>query len=66
MAPSKSSGNKTTGGKKENVFHPQSRKAGQLVRTQLRKSKLVEQAKERSKKQGSQGAPYFPRQQCAI
>ncbi|KAJ8490233.1 hypothetical protein ONZ51_g2447 [Trametes cubensis] len=46
MAPS--------GKKKEKVFHPNSRKAGQLVRTQLRKSKLVELAKERSKKQGTQ------------
>ncbi|OSD05525.1 hypothetical protein PYCCODRAFT_1443362 [Trametes coccinea BRFM310] len=42
------------GKKKEKVFHPNSRKAGQLVRTQLRKSKLAEQAKERSKKQGTQ------------
>ncbi|CDO73304.1 hypothetical protein BN946_scf185008.g66 [Trametes cinnabarina] len=50
MAPSV----KKTGGKKEKVFHPNSRKAGQLVRTQLRKSKLAEQAKERSKKQGTQ------------
>ncbi|KAI0793880.1 hypothetical protein C8Q74DRAFT_1215355 [Fomes fomentarius] len=55
MAPSKASGTKATPTKKEKLFHPQSRKAGQLVRTQLRKSKLVEQAKERSKKQSSQG-----------
>ncbi|EMD39224.1 hypothetical protein CERSUDRAFT_36462, partial [Gelatoporia subvermispora B] len=40
--------------KKEKVFHPNSRKAGQLVRTQLRKSKIVELARERSKKFGSQ------------
>ncbi|KAI0352376.1 hypothetical protein OH77DRAFT_1506074 [Trametes cingulata] len=58
MAPSKASGSKTGGGKKEKVFHPQSRKAGQLVRTQLRKSKLVELAKERSKKQGTQVSIY--------
>ncbi|KAI0328699.1 hypothetical protein GY45DRAFT_1254479 [Cubamyces sp. BRFM 1775] len=50
MAPS--------GKKKEKVFHPNSRKAGQLVRTQLRKSKLVELAKERSKKQGTQVSIY--------
>ena len=58
MAPSKSSGNKSSGAKKEKVFHPHSRKAGQLVRTQLRKSKLAEQVKERGKKQGSQGSFY--------
>ncbi len=51
----KTSGTKTSGGKKEKVFHPQSRKAGQLVRTQIRKSRLVELSKERHKKQGSQG-----------
>ncbi|KAI8996587.1 hypothetical protein BD414DRAFT_434549, partial [Trametes punicea] len=45
---------KKSGGKKEKVFHPNSRKAGQLVRTQLRKSKLADLAKERSKKQGTQ------------
>ncbi len=50
----KTSGTKTSGGKKEKVFHPQSRKAGQLVRTQIRKSRLVELSKERHKKQGSQ------------
>ena len=55
MAPSKATNQKSGGGKKEKVFHPQSRKAGQLVRTQLRKSKLVDQAKERNKKLGSQG-----------
>ncbi|KAI0741947.1 hypothetical protein C8Q80DRAFT_1221771 [Daedaleopsis nitida] len=55
MAPSTKNGKKATGTKKEKLFHPQSRKAGQLVRTQLRKSKLVEQSKERFKKQGSQG-----------
>ncbi|OBZ73953.1 Translation machinery-associated protein 16 [Grifola frondosa] len=48
------SGKKSTKEKKEKIFHPQSRKAGQLVRTQLRKSKLAELAKERSKKHGSQ------------
>lgn len=55
MAPSKAANHKTGGGKKEKVFHPQSRKAGQLVRTQLRKGKLFDQAKERNKKLGSQG-----------
>ncbi|KAM5533839.1 hypothetical protein V8D89_012502 [Ganoderma adspersum] len=58
MAPSKAANQKSGGGKKEKVFHPQSRKAGQLVRTQLRKSKLVDQAKERNKKQGSQASVY--------
>lgn len=41
--------------KKEKVFHPLSRKADQLVRTQIRKSKLAEQAKARSKKHDAQG-----------
>ncbi|KAI0820790.1 hypothetical protein BC628DRAFT_1395380 [Trametes gibbosa] len=55
MAPStKPASKKSSGTKKEKVFHPQSRKAGQLARTQLRKSKLVEHARERSKKHGSQ------------
>ncbi|RDX54231.1 hypothetical protein OH76DRAFT_1341744 [Lentinus brumalis] len=54
----KTSGTKTSGGKKEKVFHPQSRKAGQLVRTQIRKSRLVELSKERHKKQGSQISIY--------
>ncbi|KAF7796332.1 hypothetical protein EIP86_007509 [Pleurotus ostreatoroseus] len=38
--------------KKEKLFHPQSRKADQLVRAQHRKSKLEELAKARRKKQG--------------
>ncbi|KAI0766952.1 hypothetical protein BD413DRAFT_480243 [Trametes elegans] len=60
MSPAKASGSKTSsgGGKKEKVFHPNSRKAGQLVRTQHRKSKLVELAKERSQKQGTQVSIY--------
>lgn len=37
--------------KKEKLFHPQSRKADQLVRAQHRKSKLQDLAKTRSKKQ---------------
>ncbi|ETW78962.1 hypothetical protein HETIRDRAFT_460001 [Heterobasidion irregulare TC 32-1] len=39
--------------KKEKIFHPQSRKAGQLARTQLRQSKLAGQASKRSKKHSS-------------
>ncbi|KAI0629300.1 hypothetical protein C8Q77DRAFT_1220466 [Trametes polyzona] len=59
MAPStKAAAGKSSGGKKEKVFHPQSRKAGQLVRTQLRKSKLVELTKERAKKQNLQVSIY--------
>jgi translation machinery-associated protein 16 len=45
--------------KKEKLFHPQSRKADQLVRAQHRKSKLQDLAKARSKKQEAQG------EQCA-
>ncbi|KAI0923776.1 hypothetical protein AcW1_006647 [Taiwanofungus camphoratus] len=53
MAPPKT-GKGATKDKKEKLFHPQSRKAGQLVRTQFRKTKLSELARARSKKQGSQ------------
>ncbi|EPQ56489.1 hypothetical protein GLOTRDRAFT_59779 [Gloeophyllum trabeum ATCC 11539] len=37
-------------GKKEKIFHPQSRKAAQITRTQLRKNKLVEASNKRSRK----------------
>ncbi|KAI0272771.1 hypothetical protein BC834DRAFT_949284 [Gloeopeniophorella convolvens] len=37
------------GTKKEKIFHPDSRKAGQLARKQLRKSKLAGQASKRAK-----------------
>jgi len=36
--------------KKEKIFHPESRKAGQLARTQLRKSKLTEASSKRHRK----------------
>jgi len=56
MAPSESA--KTTATKpkqkREKIFHPQSRKAGQLARTQLRKTKLTEAASKRHKKFSSQ------------
>jgi len=52
MAPN--TGKKPKGQKKEKVFHPLSRKADQLVRTQLRKGKLAGQSKARSKKHGEQ------------
>jgi hypothetical protein len=48
MAPTKS-----TKAKKEKVFHPQSRKAGQMERAQLRKSKLSEAAQKKSKQASS-------------
>jgi len=34
--------------KREKIFHPESRKAGQLARKQLRKSKLAGQASKRA------------------
>jgi len=40
--------------KKEKIFHPESRKADQLARTQLRKSKLTEASSKRHKKFSSQ------------
>ena len=61
MAPSKKSSTKSPSSnskkqKKEKLFHPQSRKAGQLVRNHIRKSKLEDLARKRSHKQASQGA----------
>ena len=56
MAPPKSNKKQVKGQKKEKVFHPQSRKADQLVRAQHRKHKLEEQAKARHHKQREQGA----------
>lgn len=53
MAPN--TGKKAKSQKKEKIFHPQSRKADQLVRAQLRKGKLANLAKNRSKKHGQQG-----------
>ena len=41
--------------KKEKVFHPESRKAGQLARKQLRKSKLAGQASKRTKLHSAKG-----------
>jgi Translation machinery-associated protein 16 len=55
MAPSKTGEAKK--GKREKVFHPESRKAGQLARTQLRKSKLADQASKRYKRFSLQGTP---------
>jgi len=56
MTPSPTNTTKAKGKskeKKEKVFHPQSRKAGQLERAQLRKAKLASQASKRSKKESS-------------
>ncbi|TFY81632.1 hypothetical protein EWM64_g2380 [Hericium alpestre] len=50
MAPSKQGKTGDKGGKKEKVFHPESRKAGQLVRSSLRQTKLRDQASKRWKK----------------
>lgn len=51
MAPSKSQQKQ----KKEKIFHPDSRKAAQGARTQIRKNKLSEAASQRKKKFASQG-----------
>ena len=64
MAPSKKSSTKSASSnpkkqKKEKLFHPQSRKAGQLVRSHIRKSKLENLARKRSHRQASQGAGVF-------
>jgi len=59
MAPSKKSSTKSASSnskkqKKEKLFHPQSRKAGQLVRSHIRKSRLEDLARKRSHRQASQ------------
>lgn len=57
MAPPKATAKKAKakGQKKEKLFHPQSRKADQLVRAQHRQSKLVNLAKSRKEKHGVHG-----------
>ncbi|EIW79279.1 hypothetical protein CONPUDRAFT_138424 [Coniophora puteana RWD-64-598 SS2] len=50
MAPSKTG----KSAKKEKIFHPDSRKAGQLNRVQIRKNKLADAAAKRNKKQLAQ------------
>lgn len=40
---------------KEKIFHPQSRKAGQLERAQLRKAKLDSAARKKTKKESAKG-----------
>ena len=53
MAPSKTG--KTAQPKKEKVYHPSSRKAGQLARHALRKGKLGNLASKRGQKHNSLG-----------
>lgn len=58
MAPPKAAAKaskKSTAQKKEKLFHPQSRKAGQLARVQHRKDKLTDLARARVGKRRSQG-----------
>ncbi|KIK38296.1 hypothetical protein CY34DRAFT_809512 [Suillus luteus UH-Slu-Lm8-n1] len=57
MAPSKTP-KSTSRAKKEKVFHPDSRKAGQLNRVQLRKAKLADAASKRTKKHSAQADVY--------
>jgi translation machinery-associated protein 16 len=56
MSPTAKPAKGSSGQKKEKVFHPQSRKAGQLVRTHIRKTKLGDLKKKRSHKQSDRGA----------
>lgn len=46
--------------KKEKIFHPDSRKAAQLARTHLRKSKLAEATVKRFQKHAAQGQSLTP------
>jgi hypothetical protein len=55
MAPIKKPQKPQKAAKKEKIFHPESRKAGQLARKQLRKSKLAGQASKRGKLHSSKG-----------
>ncbi|KAG2068748.1 hypothetical protein BDR04DRAFT_742814 [Suillus decipiens] len=57
MAPSKTP-KSTSRPKKEKVFHPDSRKAGQLSRVQLRKAKLADAASKRTQKHSAQADVY--------
>lgn len=57
MAPSKTP-RSTSRPKKEKIFHPDSRKAGQLNRVQLRKAKLADAASKRTKKHSAQADLY--------
>lgn len=45
---------------KAKIFHPDSRKAAQLTRTHLRKSKLAEATVKRTKKHATQGQSTIP------
>ncbi|EAU90558.2 hypothetical protein CC1G_00942 [Coprinopsis cinerea okayama7 len=51
--PPKPAKKSSTTNKKEKIFHPSSRKAGQLARKALRKEKLQNLASKRTQKQGS-------------
>jgi len=58
MAPPKATMKAAKPQKREKLFHPQSRKADQLVRAQHRKSKLADLARSRIKKFGTQADLY--------
>ena len=58
MPPTKP-GKKASTQKKEKLFHPQSRKAEQLMRVQQRKSKLADLAKARIDKERTQGEQHL-------
>lgn len=55
MAPVNNNSTKKRG-KEEKVFHPDSRKAKQLERKLLRKSKMEEAASKKARKHSSEGA----------
>ncbi|EGN96511.1 hypothetical protein SERLA73DRAFT_169989 [Serpula lacrymans var. lacrymans S7.3] len=57
MAPAKTAKTENKP-KKEKVFHPESRKAGQISRSHFRKGKLSEAASKRNKKQLAQADVY--------
>jgi len=55
MAPTTKKPQQQKVAKREKVFHPESRKAEQLARKQLRKSKLAGQASKRAKLHSAKG-----------
>jgi uncharacterized protein (DUF2252 family) len=56
MAPASKPAKKAPRGKMEKIFHPSSRKAGQLVRKAHRTDKLKSLASKRKEKNGLEGA----------
>jgi translation machinery-associated protein 16 len=66
MPPSQTAKSTASKVKKEKLFHPSSRKAGQLARKSLRNGKLGNQSSKRSQKHNAQGKCRRARPACAL